>query len=258
MNMTKLLDGLKSKKKIIMLTAYDFQMARILQSLSVDLLLVGDSLGVVFQGHTSTKHVTMDDICYHTTAVSRGAGIVPVIADMPIGSFGDPKTAVSNAKLCIDAGASGVKFEGYFPEIAAALTAENIPVMGHLGLLPQTAEKYHVVGKAAEEADAMISHALGLCDAGVFAIVFECIPENLAKTITAAIPVPSIGIGAGKYCDGQVLVINDLLGLDRGESHPPKFRKQYADIGNTIANAVNMFITEVDEERYPDDGHTYH
>jgi len=250
--------ALKGGKKIIMLTAYDYQMARILGSLHVDMLLVGDSLGVVVQGNASTKKVSMDAMLYHTEIVIRGSRGVPVIADMPIHSYETPRAALSNALRFMEIGSSGVKFEGAFPDTAKELVSAGVPVMAHLGLLPQTAAQYHVVGKDQADAAAMIAQAQELEKAGAFSIVLECVPESLAKAITETIGIPTIGIGAGKYCDGQVLVINDLLGLDRGETHPPKFRKQYAEIGNTIATAVASFIEEVQDGKYPDAAHTYH
>jgi len=247
---------MKGKEKIIMLTAYDYQIAKILDEVGIDLILVGDSLGMVFQGYTDTKKVTMDDMIYHTKAVARGAKNTPVIGDMPIHSYDTVETALKNAQLFLDAGANGVKIEGNKPEIIEALIAAKVPVMGHVGLLPQTAQAYKVRGKTAEEAKQIFQDAVEIDGYGVFSIVLECIPENLAKRITENVNAPTIGIGAGKYCDGQVLVINDMLGLD--ESFTPKYLKRYANLNKTIKNAVKRFMKEVRLGAYPDEEHTYH
>jgi 3-methyl-2-oxobutanoate hydroxymethyltransferase len=246
----------KGKEKIIMLTAYDFQMARILARTGVDLILVGDSLAMVVQGRSDTKSVTMDDMIYHLKAVARGAENTPIIGDLPKDSCNTAQDGLRNAKLLIKAGAHGVKIEGMKAEVIEALTSEGIPVIGHIGMLPQTAESYHVKGKNPGEAR-QILHSAGVLDRlGVFSIVLECIPENLAKMITEIVDVPTIGIGAGKYCDGQVLVTNDLLGF--GDDFKPKYVRAYADFNNAIKGAVSKFIEEVSSGKYPDDEHTYH
>jgi len=246
----------KGKEKIVMLTAYDYQTAKILDAVGVDVILVGDSLGMVFQGCKDTKSVTMEAMIYHTRAVARGARNTPVIGDMPIHSYDTVEDALENARLFIEAGADGVKIEGNKPEIIKALIAEGIPVMGHVGLLPQTAEAYKVRGKTAEEAEKIFRDALEVDGCGVFSIVLECIPESLAKRITENVKAPTIGIGAGKYCDGQVLVINDMLGFD--DSFAPKYLKKYADLNKIIKNAVKRFMEEVRSGVYPDEEHTYH
>jgi 3-methyl-2-oxobutanoate hydroxymethyltransferase len=247
---------MKGKKKIIMLTAYDYQMAKILDEAEVDIILVGDSLGMVIQGYTDTKSVTMEDMIYHTRAVARGARRTPVIGDMPINSDKTVKLALKNAKRFLEAGAHGVKIEGNKTEVVKALLDAGIPVMGHVGLLPQTAEAYRVKGKKPEEAQKIFEDALELDKLGVFSIVLECIPEGLAKKITEATKAPTIGIGAGKYCDGQVLVINDMLGFD--ESFSPKYLKRYANLNKIIKEAVAKFMEEVFKGLYPDKEHTYH
>ncbi|HDI06810.1 MAG TPA: 3-methyl-2-oxobutanoate hydroxymethyltransferase [Candidatus Bathyarchaeota archaeon] len=239
-----------------MLTAYDYQTAKILDAVGIDVILVGDSLGMVFQGCKDTKSVTMEAMIYHTRAVARGARNTPVIGDMPIHSYDTVEDALENARLFIEAGADGVKIEGNKPEIIKALIAEGIPVMGHVGLLPQTAEAYKVRGKTAEEAEKIFRDALEVDGCGVFSIVLECIPESLAKRITENVKAPTIGIGAGKYCDGQVLVINDMLGFD--DSFAPKYLKKYADLNKIIKNAVKRFMEEVRSGVYPDEEHTYH
>lgn len=244
------------KKKIVMLTAYDYQMAKILDETGIDLILVGDSLGMTVLGYKDTKSVTMEDMIHHVRAVARGAKKTPIVGDMPINSCNKVEDAVENAKRFLEAGAHGVKIEGNRPEIAKALLNEGIPVMGHVGLLPQTAERYRLRGKEKVEAEKIFRDAVELDEIGVFAIVLECIPESLAKRITETVEAPTIGIGAGKYCDGQVLVINDMLGFD--ESFSPKYLKRYASLGREIKRAVAKFRDEVLSETYPDEEHTYH
>jgi 3-methyl-2-oxobutanoate hydroxymethyltransferase len=246
----------KGKEKIIMLTAYDYQMAKILDEAEVDLILVGDSLGMVIQGCKDTKSVTMEDMLYHTRAVAKGAKNTPIIGDMPINSDKTVEEALKNAKRFLEAGAQGVKIEGNKSEVVKALLNAGIPVMGHVGLLPQTAESYRVKGKQPEEAQRIFNDALALDKLGVFSIVLECMPESLAERITEAVKAPTIGIGAGKHCDGQVLVINDMLGFDL--SFSPKYLKRYANLNRVIKEAVARFREEVSEGIYPDREHTYH
>lgn len=246
----------KDKEKIIMLTAYDYQIAKILDEMSIDLILVGDSLGMVVQGHNNTKSVTMMDMIYHTKAVARGAKNTPIIGDMPINSCNTIEDGLRNAEQFLEAGAHGVKIEGNRVGVIRALIDVGIPVMGHVGMLPQMAETYRVKGKKPEEAEEIFRGALELDRLGVFSIVLECIPESLAKKITSAVKAPTIGIGAGKYCDGQVLVINDMLGLD--ENFRPKYVKRYADLNKVIKDAVSKFMEEVSAGKYPDSEHTYH
>ena len=246
----------KGKEKIVMLTAYDYQMAKIIDEVGIDLILVGDSLGMVFQGHPDTKSVTMNDMLYHTRAVARGAKNTPIVGDMPIDSYRSVDEALKNAKLFLDSGAKAVKLEGNEAEIVKALISEGIPVMGHIGLLPQRVEKYRVYGKKPEEAEKLLNDALELDELGVFSIVLECIPESLAKKITESVRALTIGIGAGKYCDGQVLVVNDLLGMD--ESFKPKYLKRYANLNRVIKEAITNFKMDVLLGRYPDPEHTYH
>jgi len=247
---------LKKKRKIVILTVYDYQIAKILDSIGIDLILVGDSLGMVVLGYKNTKSVTTQEMLHHTRAVARGAKNTPIVGDMPINSYNTQADALKNAKDFLNAGAHGVKIEGNKPEIIKALLNEGIPVMGHVGLLPQTAEKYRVRGKDEVEAEKIFSDALELDELGVFMIVLECVPESLAKRITETVETPTIGIGAGKYCDGQVLVINDMLGLD--ESFTPKYLKRYANLNHVIKQAVTKFKEEVLDGKYPDREHTYH
>jgi 3-methyl-2-oxobutanoate hydroxymethyltransferase len=246
----------KGKEKIIMLTAYDYQMAKILDEVGIDLILVGDSLGMVVQGYSDTKSVTMADMIYHTKAVARGAKKTPIIGDMPINSYNTPEQALANAKKFIAAGAHGVKIEGNKSEVVKALLNAGIPVQGHVGMLPQMADSHRVKGKKPEEAEQIFKDALELDKLDVFSIVLECVPESLAKRITDVVSAPTIGIGAGKYCDGQVLVINDMLGMDL--SFKPKFVKRYAELYIVIQNAVAKFAEEVSAGKYPDEEYTYH
>ncbi|MGA2308911.1 MAG: 3-methyl-2-oxobutanoate hydroxymethyltransferase [Candidatus Bathyarchaeia archaeon] len=246
----------KGKEKIIMLTAYDSQMARILDQTGIDMILVGDSSGMVVQGHKDTKSVTMGDMIFHIKAVASRATSAPIIGDMPIDSCNTVEDCLENAKKFVEAGANGVKIEGKKTDAIKALIKAGIPVMGHVGMLPQMAETYHVKGKKPEEAQEILQDALELDGLGVFSIVLECIPESLAKIITNSVKVPTIGIGAGKHCDGQVLVINDMLGFD--ENFKPKYVKTYANLNKTIKDAVAKFIEEVSTGKYPDDEHTYH
>jgi 3-methyl-2-oxobutanoate hydroxymethyltransferase len=246
----------KGGKKIIMLTAYDSQMAAILDKTGIDMILVGDSSGMVVQGYKDTKGVTMGDMIFHVKAVATRAKSMPIIGDMPINSCNTVQDCLENANKFSEAGANGVKIEGKKIEAIRALIKAGIPVMGHVGMLPQMAETYQVKGKKPDEAREIFQDALELDMLGVFSIVLECIPESLAKAITASIKVPTIGIGAGKYCDGQVLVINDMLGFD--EKFKPKYVKTYANLNKTIKDAVANFIEEVSTGKYPDDEHTYH
>jgi len=248
--------GKKGKEKIIMLTAYDYQIAKILDEIDIDLILVGDSLGMVVQGHSNTKNVTMMNMIYHIKAVARGAKNTSIIGDMPINSCNTIKDGLKNAEKFIEAGAHGVKIEGNRPQIVRTLIEAGISVMGHVGMLPQIAETYRVKGKTPEEAEEIFRDALDLDQLGVFSIVLECIPKSLAEKITENVKAPTIGIGAGKCCDGQVLVINDMLGLD--ESFKPKYVKRYAALNKVIKDAVARFVKEVSTGKYPDEEHTYH
>ena len=246
----------KGKEKIAMLTAYDYQTAKILDEAGIDLILVGDSLAMVFQGMPDTKKATMRDMLYHTKAVTRGAKNTPVIGDMPIHSYDTPELAVKNAKKFLKAGAKGVKLEGNHPKIIKALKKEGIEIMGHLGLLPQTAQKYRVRGKTLEEAKKILEDARQIDALGVFAIVLECVPENLAKKITRSVKALTIGIGAGKRCDGQVLVINDLLGMDEG--FKAKHVKRYLNLNRLIKKATRKFIEETRSGAFPGEKQTFH
>ena len=253
MKTTEQIKAMKNKEKIVVLTAYDYSMAKILDESGFDIILVGDSLGMVVLGYETTKHVTIQDIERHTKAVANGAKNTLIIADLPINSYNTEEDAIKNAKLLLEAGAHGVKPEGKV-DIVKALTKQNIPVMAHIGLLPQT-QAYSVKGKNEEEAKELINEAKEIEKAGAFSTVIESVPPELAKKITESINIPTIGIGAGKDCDGQVLVINDILGLY--DKFKPKFVKQYANLWETIKKAVSQYKEEVKQEKFPSEEHSY-
>lgn len=250
------------KKKITMLTAYDYSMAQIEDGCGIDCILIGDSLGMVMQGCASTLEVTMDDMLYHCRCVSRGTKNAFLIGDMPFLSYHiSDEEAVRNAGRFIQEGkVNAVKLEGgqQMSSTIKAIVRAQIPVMGHIGLTPQSVNVFggfKVQGKEEEAARNLIRDALALEEAGVFCIVLEAIPEELARIITEKVSVPTIGIGAGRYCDGQVLVINDILGLY--SDFAPKFVKQYAHLKDTISTAVSDYIREVRNEQFPEPVHTF-
>ena len=246
--------SMKGKQKIVMLTAYDFPTAKLMDGI-VDIILVGDSLGMVVLGYENTTKVTMDDMIRATGAVARGAKNTLIVGDMPIGTYNNEKDALKNAKLFLESGAHAVKIEKK-PEIAISLIKNGIEVMGHIGLTPQTITDFKVQGKDKQSADKIIDEASALEKAGCFSIVLECIPSGLAKTIANKIKMPTIGIGAGIHCDGQVLVTNDILGL-YGD-FKPKFLKRYAEIGQEIKKAIEQYAKDVREKKFPDDEHSFH
>ena len=250
------------KRPISMLTAYDYSMAKILDSAGADALLVGDSLGMVVQGHDSTISVTMEDMIYHAKAVTRGAKRSLVIVDMPFMSYHvSVAEAVSNAgRLMKEGGAHAIKLEGgvEFAETIRQIMRAQIPVMGHIGMTPQSVHMFggfKVQGKSLEQAQQIIDDAKALEEAGVFAITLECVPEELSKIITETVNVPTIGIGAGKYCDGQVLVSNDMLGMY--SDFVPKFVKQFAHLSTDIEGAVKTYIKELADNSFPEKKHTF-
>lgn len=250
------------KRQISVLTAYDYSMAKILDSAGVDALLVGDSLGMVVQGHDSTISVTIDDMIYHAKAVTRAAKRALVIVDMPFMSYHvSVEESVKNAgRLMKEGGAHAVKLEGgvEFAETIRQIVLAQIPVMGHLGLTPQSLHMFggfKVQGKNLSQAQKIIDDAKALEDAGVFSITLECVPEELSKIISETVNIPTIGIGAGKYCDGQVLVSNDMLGMY--SDFVPKFVKQYAHLSSDIEDAVKTYIKEINESSFPEKKHTF-
>jgi len=234
--------SMKGSKPIVVLTAYDSNMAAILEETGVDIILVGDSLGNVVLGYDSTKDVTMQDMIRHTGAVRRGAVSSFIVADMPYKS--DEDEAVKNANLLLDVGADAVKVEGK-PEVVKVLVQNGISVMGHIGHLPQSADKVIVH----DDFDKLIGEAKALQEAGAFAIVLEMVKADVAGKVSEALKIPTIGIGAGPYCDGQVLVINDMLGMY--DKFKPKFVKRYANVNDIIRKAVKEYKKEVKAGEYP-------
>ncbi|MDR0618243.1 MAG: 3-methyl-2-oxobutanoate hydroxymethyltransferase [Endomicrobium sp.] len=256
-----ILDKKQKNDKLTMLTCYDYVMAKLI-SKDVDMLLIGDSLGNVKLGYENTIPVTIEDIIYHTKAVKRGNSGALIVADMPFMSYeADIKSAVINAgRLIKEGGAEVVKIEGGSEIIkqVQAIANAKIPIIGHLGLTPQAINKlgeFKVQGRNKEDALKLINDAKLLQEAGVCAIVLEAIPEDLAKEITKTLTIPTIGIGAGRYCDGQVLVVYDMLGMF--VDFTPKFVKKYADVGQIIKEAVKNYIDEVKEGKFPGEGNIY-
>ncbi len=252
----------KNQEKITMLTAYDASFARMLESAGVDMLLVGDSLGMVVLGYDSTVPVTMDEMIHHAAAVRRGAPNTMLVGDMPFLSYQvSPQQAIENSgRFFKESGCDAVKLEGGLEvcDAVRAIIAAGMPVMGHIGLTPQTAGKlggFKVQGKDMESARKLLHEAKALEEAGVFSIVLECIPDGVAKIISESISTPTIGIGAGVHCDGQVLVTHDLLGLF--EKFVPSFVKGYVNLAPEIKKAVRSFANEVTSGTFPDEGHSF-
>ncbi|MDQ4095362.1 MAG: 3-methyl-2-oxobutanoate hydroxymethyltransferase [Actinomycetota bacterium] len=245
-----------------MLTAYDALSARLLDEAGIPLLLVGDTLAEVMLGYDSTVPVTMDEMLHHTRAVRRGVTNALIVGDMPFMSYqASIEDGMRNAgRFLKEAGARAVKLEGggRVLELVHRLTESGIPVMGHLGLTPQSVNQfggYRVQGRAAEDAQRILQDAKDLEAAGIFALVLECVPGELAREVTSTVSVPTIGIGAGPHCDGQVLVYHDMLGITPGK--PPKFVKRYAELGDEIARAARHFADEVAAGSYPGPEHSY-
>jgi 3-methyl-2-oxobutanoate hydroxymethyltransferase len=246
---------------IAMLTAYDFTFARIFDTAGIDVLLVGDSLGNVVQGQDTTLPVTLDETVYHTRMVARGAARALVVADLPFGSFQiSPEDALRSAIRCLkEGGAHAVKLEGgrHMAATIERIVAAEIPVMGHVGLTPQAVHRmggHRVQGRSEDGARRVIEDAHAVQEAGAFALVLEGLPADLAAAITGELEIPTIGIGAGVACDGQVLVMHDMLGLS---DWTPSFVKQYAGVGVTVTQAARRFAEEVRERKFPDDEHSY-
>jgi 3-methyl-2-oxobutanoate hydroxymethyltransferase len=251
-------------EKIAMLTSYDASMTMHCERAGVDILLVGDSLGMVVQGHDSTLPVTMDDMLYHSRIVARARQHALLAADMPYHTYSDKQQALVNARRLVEeGGADMVKLEGGgdIIDIVTHLTKQRVRVCGHLGLLPQSVNElggYKVQGREQAAAEQMLQDALGLQQAGAEIIVLECIPAGLAKRISAAVDIPTIGIGAGRDCDGQVLVVYDLLGLTPGK--PPRFVKDFlAELpaGKGITAAIQAYVTALKCGDFPDEQHTF-
>jgi 3-methyl-2-oxobutanoate hydroxymethyltransferase len=254
-------------EKIAMVTAYDATLARLADAAGVDAVLVGDSLGMVVQGHDSTLPVTLEQMVYHSAAVrrglSRGSGRPHLVGDLPFGSYqASPDEAVKSAvRLVAEGGVEAVKLEGGadYVDVVRRIVRAGVPVMGHIGLTPQSVHKmggYVVQGKDSDKAQQLLRDARALEAAGCYAVVLECIPAELARIITAQLRIPTIGIGAGQHCDGQVLVYSDLLGLDL--SFTPKFAKHFAEVGTAVRDAVAAYVGEVKSRTFPDDAHSFH
>lgn len=260
---TTALKEMKQKgEKITVLTAYDYSTAGAVDAAGIDVILVGDSLGNVVLGYETTLSVTMNDMIHHTKAVARGVKNAMVVGDMPFLSYHvSIADSVANAgRFMQEGGAQAVKLEGGRERVETirAIISAGIPVMGHLGLTPQSVHQlggFRVQGRDLEAAKKMIEDAVALEQAGVFSIVLECVPAALASKISETVSVPTIGIGAGAGCDGQVLVINDMLGIYKG--HVAKFVKQYADLNQAISNAVAAYRDEVKAGTFPAEEHCY-
>jgi 3-methyl-2-oxobutanoate hydroxymethyltransferase len=250
-------------EKITCLTAYDYPTARLLDEAGVDVILVGDSLGMVVLGHESTLPVTLEDMLHHTRAVRRGTRRALLVADMPFGSYhSDTAESLRNAvRFVKEGGAEAVKVEGGERrlELIARLTEAEIPVMGHVGLTPQSVNAlggYRVQGKTPDAAEQLIRDARAVEASGAFAVVLEAVPRELAGRITRDLRIPTIGIGAGPDCDGQILVLHDVLGLTFNQT--PKFARQYANVGRVISSAVHAYCEDVRSGRFPSDAESYH
>lgn len=260
---TSLLQKKNSGQKLAMVTAYDYTMARLVSAAGADMILVGDSLGMVMMGEPDTVSVTMDDMVHHTLCTSRGAGDALVVGDMPFLSFQvSVEDAVRNAgRLMKEGRAQAVKLEGgaeVCPQVRT-MVAAGIPVMGHIGLTPQslnTLGGFHVQGKSAAAAQKLLDDARALDAAGVFGMVLECVPDQLAARITKEVSCMTIGIGAGPHCSGQVLVGQDLLGMF--SDFVPKFVKHFANVGDEVKKGVAAYCGEVRSGTFPDDAHSFH
>lgn len=247
---------------LVMVTAYDAPGARVVDAAGVDIILVGDSLAMVVLGYDDTLQVTVDDMAHHTAAVARTSPRALVVADLPWLSYHvSPADTVANAGVLVRAGAAAVKLEGGRNRVpmVEALVAAEIPVVGHLGLTPQSVHVmggFKIQGRKAEAAAALVDDALALVDAGVFAVVIEGVPAEVAAQVTESVPVPTIGIGAGRHCDGQVLVLHDLLGFDGRPA--PRFVRRYASLEDDAVQAVAAFAADVRAGAFPAESESYH
>ncbi|MGB9098105.1 3-methyl-2-oxobutanoate hydroxymethyltransferase [Erwinia sp.] len=251
----------KSGRKFASITAYDFSFARLFANEGLQVMLVGDSLGMVVQGHESTLPVTLADIVYHTQAVRRGAPSALLLSDLPFMTYATPEQTFDSAAQLMRAGANMVKLEGgkWLAETVKQLTERAVPVCGHLGLTPQSVNifgGYKVQGRESEAADALLADALALEAAGAQMMVLECVPVVLAKRITDALTIPVIGIGAGNVTDGQILVMHDAFGITGG--HIPKFAKNFLAETGDIRAAVRQYVAEVEAGTYPAEEHSFH
>ncbi|WP_199610555.1 3-methyl-2-oxobutanoate hydroxymethyltransferase [Flocculibacter collagenilyticus] len=257
---SKLLKMKQQSEKIAAITAYDASFAQIFDQAGMHVILVGDSLGMVLQGHKDTLPVTVEHIAYHTRSVAAGVENTFVMADMPFMSYATTEDAYKNAAILMQAGANMVKLEGgdWLYDTIAGLTRNGIPVCAHLGLTPQSVHVFggfKVQGRKEEQANQMIEHAKSLEKAGAQLLVLECVPVALAKRITDGVSIPTIGIGAGRDTDGQILVMHDFIGISTG--YIPKFSKNYLDITGNIPEATELFIKEVQDSIFPEDERSF-
>lgn len=248
------LSSLKNERPLTMLTCYDATTAALLEAAEVDILLVGDSCANVFLGADTTRKMMIDRLAYHVEAVRNGAPESHILADIDYTSSLNPQSALKAAKQLLLSGADSVKLEGWHPEILNLYKKEGIPFSGHLGLLPQTAENFRVQGRSQTDADLMIEQLLLIEKAGAFITVVECIPSELGKQLTDISTIPIIGIGAGNDCDGQVLVINDMLGLTENTA---KFVRRYCDLSSIIKKAACEYVSDVKERSFPNEKESY-
>ena len=248
----------RAGRRISALTAYDFTMARLLDEAGIDLLLVGDSMGTVVQGHPTTLKVTLDQMIYHAEQVARGATRALVVGDLPFGTYHESRRQAvrSSCRLLKETDCQAVKLEGgrRMAGTIRALVEADVPVMGHVGLTPQSIRKLGGY-KVQRDADALLADAAAVAEAGAFALVLECIPSEVASRITAEVPIPTIGIGAGPSCDGQVLVTPDLLGLFEG--FRPKFVRRYAELGRLTREAASRYAEDVRAGEFPARSESY-
>lgn len=255
--MQKMKEG---KEKISMVTAYDYSQAVLVEKAGIEIILVGDSLSMTMLGNEGTVSLTTDEMIHHIRPVVKGAPSAMIIGDMVFGSYNESiSRAISSAnRMMKEGGCDAVKLEGGRPEVVRAIVEAGIPVQGHIGLTPQTASLlggFKVQGKSLESAKKLIDEAKYLEEAGAFSIVLECVPEELGRAVSEALSIPVIGIGAGRYCDGQVLVFHDMLGLF--DKFVPRFVKQYKQIGEEIIKALQSFNEEVKQKQFPSEEHVF-
>jgi len=249
-------------EKIAMMTAYDYPFAELIDVCGMDVILVGDSLGTCVQGHDTTLPVTLDQMIYHTSMVARAARRALVVGDMPFGSYqtGAAEAVASACRLIKEGGAHAVKLEGgqNVADRIAAIAAMDVPVMGHIGLTPQSVHRmggYRVQGRSQNARVRLLRDAQAVEAAGAFALVLEGIPRDLAAEMTSSLAIPTIGIGAGLSCDGQVLVLHDMLGL--GSAPAPRFARQYVSLGEVVSKAARLYIEDVRNQKFPQDHESY-
>ena len=247
-------------ERLVVMTAYDYGQGRIADQAGVDVVLVGDSLAMVVLGHPDTLSVTMDEMLHHTRAVRRGVKRALLVGDMPYGSFhlGEAQAVGNAIRFLKEAGAQAVKIEGARPELVAAMVAAEVPVMAHLGLTPQSVHRFggfKVQGRGEAAREALLESALAVEEAGAFSLVLECVPADLAAEVSQRLTIPTIGIGAGAACDGQVLVFHDLLGLE--ERIAPRFVRRYAELGLTAREAVERYAADVRGGLFPSPDESY-